>query len=139
VLDEDGFLYIHDRVSRFSKIGGEMVPHMAIEAALAAAASEAERPFDVAQGAPSTVEGRSFAVVTLPDRVRGEKVVVVYSGPELDAGALLRKMSERGVPNLWLPSPKDFHRVESLPFLASGKPDLAATRRLAEERPRREE
>jgi acyl-[acyl-carrier-protein]-phospholipid O-acyltransferase/long-chain-fatty-acid--[acyl-carrier-protein] ligase len=116
-VDEDGFLHIHDRISRFSKIGGEMVPHMVIEAALAAASPEAER---------------SFAVVTLPDRVRGEKVVVVYSGPELDAGALLHRMSERGVPNLWLPSPRDFHRVESLPFLPSGKPDLAATRRLAE-------
>lgn len=116
-VDEDGFLHIHDRVSRFSKIGGEMVPHIAIEGALAAASAEAER---------------SFAVVTLPDRVRGEKVVVVYSGPELDAGALLRRMSERGVPNLWLPSPRDFHRVESLPFLPSGKLDLAATRRLAE-------
>ncbi len=132
VLDEDGFLFIHDRVSRFSKIGGEIVPHMAIEAALAAASSVTDRPFDAAQGAPSTVEGRSFAVVTLPDRVRGEKVAVVYSGPELDADALLRKMSERGVPNLWLPSPRDFHRVERLPFLPSGKLDLAATRRLAE-------
>jgi acyl-[acyl-carrier-protein]-phospholipid O-acyltransferase/long-chain-fatty-acid--[acyl-carrier-protein] ligase len=119
MLDEEGFLYIQDRVSRFSKIGGEMVPHLAIEEALAAVSSEA---------------ARSFAVVTLPDRARGEKVVVVYSGPELDATALLRKMSERGVPNLWLPSPRDFHRVESLPFLASGKLDLAATRRLAEER-----
>ena len=118
VLDDDGFLFIHDRVSRFSKIGGEMVPHMAIEAALAAAAPVIEQ---------------RFAVVTLPDRVRGEKVVVVYSGPELDADALLRKMSERGVPNLWLPSPRDFFRVESLPFLPSGKLDLAATRRLAEE------
>ena len=90
-MDEDGFLHIHDRVSRFSKIGGEMVPHMAIEAALAAASAETERPFDAAQGALSMVERRSFAVVTLPDRVRGEKVVVVYSGPELDAGALLRQ------------------------------------------------
>jgi acyl-[acyl-carrier-protein]-phospholipid O-acyltransferase/long-chain-fatty-acid--[acyl-carrier-protein] ligase len=131
-VDEDGFLHIHDRISRFSKIGGEMVPHMVIEAALAAASPEAERPFDAAQGALSMVERRSFAVVTLPDRVRGEKVVVVYSGPELDAGALLHRMSERGVPNLWLPSPKDFHRVEGLPFLPSGKLDLAATRRLAE-------
>jgi acyl-[acyl-carrier-protein]-phospholipid O-acyltransferase/long-chain-fatty-acid--[acyl-carrier-protein] ligase len=116
-LDEEGFLHIQDRVSRFSKIGGEMVPHLVIEAALAA----------------SSEAGRSFAVVTLPDRARGEKIAVVYSGPELDAGELLRKMSERGVPNLWLPSSKDFHRVESLPFLPSGKLDLAATRRLAEE------
>jgi acyl-[acyl-carrier-protein]-phospholipid O-acyltransferase/long-chain-fatty-acid--[acyl-carrier-protein] ligase len=94
-----------------------MVPHMEIEAALAAASPEAEC---------------RFAVVALPDPVRGEKIVVVYSGPEVDAGALLRRMSENGVPNLWLPSPRDFHRVESLPFLPSGKLDLAATRRMAD-------
>ena len=31
VLDEDGFLQITDRLSRFSKIGGEMVPHIKVE------------------------------------------------------------------------------------------------------------
>jgi acyl-[acyl-carrier-protein]-phospholipid O-acyltransferase/long-chain-fatty-acid--[acyl-carrier-protein] ligase len=117
VIDEDGFLHIHDRVSRFSKIGGEMVPHAAVEAALIAASGEVER---------------SFAVVTLPDRLRGEKIVVAYSGPELDAGALLRKMSEQGVPSLWLP--RDFHRVERLPLLPAGKPDLVTVRRMAEDR-----
>ena len=30
-LDEDGFLQITDRLSRFSKIGGEMVPHVKVE------------------------------------------------------------------------------------------------------------
>src|SRR5262245_4113543 len=30
-IDEDGFLQITDRLSRFSKIGGEMVPHIKVE------------------------------------------------------------------------------------------------------------
>src|SRR5262249_34492879 len=30
-MDEDGFLQITDRLSRFSKIGGEMVPHIKVE------------------------------------------------------------------------------------------------------------
>ena len=32
--DEDGFLQITDRLSRFSKIGGEMIPHVRVEEAL---------------------------------------------------------------------------------------------------------
>ena len=114
------FLHIHDRVSRFSKIGGEMVPHMAIEAALAAT-----------RASPEAVEAQLRRGDAPGPRARGKSRRRLFRA-ELDAGALLRRMSERGMPNLWLPSPKDFHRVESLPFLPSGKLDLAATRRLAE-------
>src|SRR5258708_20579815 len=31
-MDEDGFLRIADRLSRFSKFGGDMVPHIKVEA-----------------------------------------------------------------------------------------------------------
>jgi len=116
-VDDDGFLHIHDRASRFSKIGGEMVPHAAIEDALCRAATDEES---------------KFVVVALPDHMRGEKVVVLYSGPELDVGELLRKMSEAGVPSLWFPATSDFIRVDTLPLLASGKTDLVASKRLAE-------
>src|SRR5678816_2873969 len=33
-IDEDGFIFITDRLSRFSKIGGEMVPHLKVEEAV---------------------------------------------------------------------------------------------------------
>ncbi len=33
-VDDDGFLFITDRLARFSKIGGEMVPHLKIEDAV---------------------------------------------------------------------------------------------------------
>ena len=33
-IDDDGFIRITDRLSRFSKIGGEMVPHMKVEEAV---------------------------------------------------------------------------------------------------------
>jgi acyl-[acyl-carrier-protein]-phospholipid O-acyltransferase/long-chain-fatty-acid--[acyl-carrier-protein] ligase len=117
-IDEEGFLFIDDRLSRFSKIGGEMVPHSTVEEALQAAAGDAER---------------RFAVVTLPDRVRGEKLAVAYTGGELDVNALLKRLSERGVPNLWLPSAGDFRRIEEMPLLATGKPDLVGVRRRLQE------
>jgi len=117
-LDEDGFLYIHDRVARFSKIGGEMVAHAAVENAL-----------HEAEGSVS----RNFAVLSFADVSRGERLVVLYDGPDLDVEALRDRMLRAGVPRLWIPSPRDFHRVESVPILPSGKLDLATARRLAQE------
>jgi acyl-[acyl-carrier-protein]-phospholipid O-acyltransferase/long-chain-fatty-acid--[acyl-carrier-protein] ligase len=114
-IDEDGYLFIEDRISRFSKIGGEMVPHSAVEEALRTAAEDTER---------------RFAVVTLPDRVRGEKLAVAYTGEELDVNALLKRLGENGIPNLWLPAPSDFHRVEDIPLLPTGKPDLVSVRKM---------
>lgn len=117
-IDEDGFLFIEDRLSRFSKIGGEMVPHSAVEEALQTAAEGRER---------------RFAVVTLPDRVRGEKLAVAYTGEAMDANALLKRLSEMGIPNLWLPSASDFHRIEEMPMLATGKADLVTVRKMLQE------
>jgi len=117
-VDEDGFLYIHDRVSRFSKIGGEMIPHAVVEDALSGAAGSLEN---------------NFAVLSAPDRVRGERLAVLYDGPELDPKALVEKLSGTGVPNLWIPSPRNFAHVEAVPLLASGKLNLVDARRLAEE------
>ena len=117
-VDDDGFIHIHDRASRFSKIGGEMVPHAALEDALLRAAEGDER---------------RFVVVALPDVTRGERLAVLYSGPELDASSLLRTAAESGMPNLWLPAARDVFRVDALPLLASGKTDLVTARRLVEE------
>jgi len=116
-LDEDGFLYIHDRVARFSKIGGEMVGHAAVENALHEAEGEVRR---------------NFAVLSFPDPVRGERLVVIYDGPDLDVHALRERMVRSGVPKLWIPAARDFHRVRAVPLLGSGKLDLAEARRLAE-------
>src|SRR3990167_7158604 len=60
ILDEDGFLEITDRLSRFSKIGGEMVPHLKIEEVLHELAGVTEQ---------------TFAVTGVPDGKRGERLV----------------------------------------------------------------
>ncbi len=117
--DADGFLFITDRVSRFSKIGGEMVPHEKVEAALIEAA-----------GADDAL----LAVTALPDARRGERLVVVHTAMKTPPEDLCRQLTSRGLPNLWQPSADAFVQVDELPVLGSGKLDLRRLRQLAEER-----
>ena len=117
--DADGFLYITDRLSRFSKIGGEMVPHEKVEAALIEAAG---------------ADDAHLAVTALPDLKRGERLVVIHTGMKTPPEDLCRRLASRGIPNLWQPSADAFVRVDELPILGSGKLDLRRLRQLAEER-----
>jgi acyl-[acyl-carrier-protein]-phospholipid O-acyltransferase/long-chain-fatty-acid--[acyl-carrier-protein] ligase len=119
VLDGEGFLSITDRLSRFSKIGGEMVPHGRVEELLHEAAG---------------TESRVFAVAAVPDEARGERLAVLHTLDEADVPALLRRLAGNGLPNLFTPRRDHFLRVESLPMLGSGKVDLRAVKRLAMER-----
>lgn len=109
-IDEDGFVTLTDRLSRFSKVGGEMVPHIKIEEAL--------------QDATGLVE-QAFAVAGVSDDKRGERLVVLYKGePDLDAA--LKKLASMGLPKLWIPAKANFHKVAEFPLLGSGKTDLRA-------------
>ena len=117
-VDEDGFLRITDRLSRFSKIGGEMVPHLGVEAAIAAVAG---------------IDEGGLAVTSLPDPKRGERLVVFHAGPGLDPAEVCRRLAET-LPKLWIPSAVDFHQIEAIPVLGSGKLDLVGLRRLAREK-----
>jgi acyl-[acyl-carrier-protein]-phospholipid O-acyltransferase/long-chain-fatty-acid--[acyl-carrier-protein] ligase len=116
-FDEDGFLYIEGRLSRFSKIGGEMVPHETIEQKIIAT-------LNLDQSV------RTVAVMGVPDVAKGEALILL-SSIELDLPALRSALAEAGVPNLWIP--KTMRRVEAIPVLGSGKLDLANCKRLAEE------
>jgi acyl-[acyl-carrier-protein]-phospholipid O-acyltransferase/long-chain-fatty-acid--[acyl-carrier-protein] ligase len=115
-LDEDGFLTITDRLSRFSKIGGEMVPHIKVEEKLHELAGAAEQ---------------SFVVTGVPDGKKGERLVVLHSLQEEQLKNCLAKLSESGLPNLWLPRSNQFFRVDSFPHLGTGKLDLRKVRELA--------
>lgn len=116
-FDEDGFLFIEGRQSRFSKIGGEMVPHETVEAKIVEClvlSSEGERV---------------VAITCVPDEAKGEALVVL-STRDLDVKTLRDQLSAAGLPNLWIP--KRVQRVDAIPILASGKLDIQGCRKLAE-------
>jgi len=117
-FDEDGFLYIEGRLSRFSKIGGEMVPHETIE----------QKILSILPGGEHSE--RVIAIVGVADAAKGEALVLL-SSIELDLPSVRAALSEIGVPNLWIP--KTVRRVDAIPVLASGKLDLAGCKALAVE------
>ena len=115
VLDDDGFIRITDRLSRFSKIGGEMVPHGVVEDEL-----------HNRLGQTGVV-----AVTAVPDEKKGEKLVVLYAREAADAETLQRHMAESNLPNLWKPGRDCYVEVESLPILGTGKLDLKGIKEIA--------
>ena len=117
-FDEDGFLYVEGRLSRFSKIGGEMVPHETIE----------QKIIDLLE--LSGRDERPIAIVGVHDEAKGEALVLL-GAVDLDLAELRKKLQEAGVPNLWIP--KQVQRVDSIPVLASGKLDLKKCQALAAE------
>jgi len=116
VMDEDGFLRITDRLARFSKIGGEMVPHGRVEEALQEAAGTAEQ---------------LFAVTGIPDERKGERLAVVHTADEGRIPEILERAASAGLPNLFLPRADSFVKVAALPRLGTGKLDLREVRRIA--------
>ena len=115
-FDEDGFLYIEGRLSRFSKIAGEMVPHETIEAKIIEAF-----------GLKSEDE-RVAAIVGVPDQTKGEALVLL-TVRELSMEAVRERLLAAGLPNLWIP--RTIKRVEKIPILGTGKLDLGKCRELA--------
>ena len=110
-VDDEGFIRITDRLSRFSKIGGEMVPHLKIEAAVA------------------EILGEPACVVTgVPDERRGERLALLYTDGALAPRELWQRLSESSLPALWIPKREDIFHVPSLPLLGTGKLDLRAIR-----------
>jgi acyl-[acyl-carrier-protein]-phospholipid O-acyltransferase/long-chain-fatty-acid--[acyl-carrier-protein] ligase len=120
-LDREGFITITGRESRFSKIGGEMVPHLTIEEAV-----------NTELGA---VDGELLAVVTaVPDRAKGERLIVFHLPTNHQPRDIVKKLAEQGLPNLWIPSADSFAEIDELPILGSGKLDLRRLGAMAKER-----
>jgi len=116
-LDEDGFLQITDRLSRFSKIGGEMVPHIKVEEKLHELAAVTEQ---------------TFVVTAVPDEKKGERLVVLHKLTSESLPAVLDKLAASDLPNLWKPRGEQFFYVETFPLLGTGKLDLRQVRAQAQ-------
>ncbi len=116
VIDDEGFLRITDRLSRFSKIGGEMVPHLKVEEAIA-----------------GVLDCAPCAVTAVPDALRGERLIVVYVEPRVSPTELWQRLADTGLPRLWLPKRENVFQVDALPLLGTGKLDLRALKLLAQE------
>ena len=114
-LDEDGFLTIVDRYSRFAKLGGEMVSLGAVEKKI--------------QDTP-VLTGCDYAVTSIPDSAKGEKIVLLYQGPK-DPSTVLSELRSSGIPPLMIPSVA--FNVESMPKLGSGKTDFSQAKKIAKE------
>lgn len=116
-LDEDGFISITDRISRFSKIGGEMVPHVRIEEVI-----------------NEVLGNAASVVVSVPDEQRGEKLVAFYTQNGMTTDELWSKLNQSKLPKLWIPKRENLFWIDALPLLGSGKVDLKKVKALAVER-----
>lgn len=109
-INNEGRIFITGRLSRFSKIGGEMVPHENIEAAINEICS---------------AENKVAVVCSVPDEKKGEKLAVLYTCDSPSIEEIINRLrTEKSLPNLWIPRAENFIKVESLPVLGSGKIDL---------------
>ena len=117
-LDEEGFVHITGRLTRFSKIGGEMVPHINIEEKINQLAAAGE-------------DEMLAAVTAIADERKGEKLIVLHRPLAKEPQEICKELSSAGFPNIWIPSPDSFHLVDEIPVLGTGKLDLKGMKDLA--------
>ena len=124
LIDDDGFIHITGRMSRFSKIGGEMVPHILIE-------QEIAKILEEDQGDELEV---LCAVTAVPDAKKGERLIVLHKPMKKSAREITDRLQAAGLPNLFIPSTDSFIPVDQIPMLGTGKLDLRAVKQLALDR-----
>jgi len=113
-LDADGFLTLTDRLSRFSKIAGEMVPLIRVEEAIR-----------------ENTGLESCVVVALPDAQKGERLVLLHTATDRTASQIYKTLTSTNISRLWIPKADSIYSVEALPILPTGKMDLQRTKALA--------
>ena len=120
-IDDDGFLFITGRQSRFSQIGGEMVPHIQIEEAIMSVLGESEDDLCV-------------GVTSVSDEKKGERLIVLHKAIQKSPSEILKELSAMGLPNLFLPSEDSFILVDAIPILGTGKLDLRGLQQMAKDK-----
>jgi acyl-[acyl-carrier-protein]-phospholipid O-acyltransferase / long-chain-fatty-acid--[acyl-carrier-protein] ligase len=116
ILDKDGYLSITGRMSQFSKIGGEMVPHLAVEKEIAELTGVSEN---------------FFSVTSCPCPKKGEKLAVVYTDFGMTPEDVVKKLQATEISKLWIPDAINFVQVKDLPVLGTGKIDLRKIKDIA--------
>jgi acyl-[acyl-carrier-protein]-phospholipid O-acyltransferase / long-chain-fatty-acid--[acyl-carrier-protein] ligase len=122
-VDDQGFIHITGRLSRFSKIGGEMVPHIRIEDELNKLLRESEDD-----------EQLRACVTAVPDEKKGERLIVLHLPTQKEIESICKGLSAAGLPNLFIPSRDSFFEVSEIPMLGTGKLDLQRARAIAAEK-----
>jgi len=115
-VDDEGFVRIVDRLARFSKIGGEMVPHLKVE----------ESIYQIIGEYPCAVAG-------IPDDQRGERLVALYTRSDITPSELWKRLSETDLPKLWVPKRENMYQVDALPTLGTGKLDIQGVKARAQQ------
>jgi len=119
-IDDDGFITLTGRLSRFAKIGGEMVPLERVE-------EELQSILDT--------NDRMLAVTSIADEKRGERLIVLHlKAMAMTPRELCDKLGERSMPNLWQPDHRDFFEVEEIPVLGTGKLDIRSVQVIAKQK-----
>jgi acyl-[acyl-carrier-protein]-phospholipid O-acyltransferase/long-chain-fatty-acid--[acyl-carrier-protein] ligase len=117
-IDEDGFITVTDRLARFSKIAGEMVPHLKIEEMIS-----------------RILDDQGCIVTSAPDEAKGEKLVAFYTKKDIAPQELWSKLNDSELPKLWIPKRENLRPIEALPVLGTGKVNLREIKRMAAEAP----
>jgi acyl-[acyl-carrier-protein]-phospholipid O-acyltransferase/long-chain-fatty-acid--[acyl-carrier-protein] ligase len=115
-IDADGFITITDRLSRFSKIAGEMVSHVSVEEVLLNALDTSEQ---------------FVAVTAVPDDKKGEELIVFYLPQAGTAENLHEIITKSSLPNISKPRRYNYIKIEAMPTFASGKLDVAKLKEIA--------
>ncbi len=115
-LDEEGFITITDRLARFSKVAGEMVPHTRVEETLHTLLQLTEQ---------------RLAVAGVPDTQKGERLIVLHTLNDDELEDLLVALKHSDMPNLWVPKANAFYRIDEIPVLGTGKMDIKAIKQMA--------
>jgi acyl-[acyl-carrier-protein]-phospholipid O-acyltransferase/long-chain-fatty-acid--[acyl-carrier-protein] ligase len=115
-LDKDGYLKITGRLSRFSKIAGEMIPHLGVEEVLTKVLDTHEH---------------IVAVTSLPDEKKGEQLVVLYVDEVVNPAKLRDAADKSNLPNMWKPRADNYFAIKEMPMLATGKLDIMKLKKLA--------
>ena len=111
-LDEDGYLFIVDRYSRFAKVGGEMVSLSVVE----------HKIHDVIDETDS-----ELMAITVPDDRKGERIVILYRASVAE-DELKQRVASTITEKLMIPSV--YIKLDELPKMGSGKSDYVSAKKI---------